>query len=54
MRFQSKSDDAPVNVHLVDMNPICVARSLVLYKMLSLGLSVNSIFEVWYSSCLSE
>ena len=36
------------------MNIICVARSMLIYKMLLQSLMSETIFEVWYSSCLSE
>lgn len=38
----------------LDMNPICVARSMLVYEMLKQGKKASSIFEVWYLSSLKE
>lgn len=49
-----KDASGPVNIIGIDASPISVARSLIIYKMLLMGMSSQSIFEVWYSSCLSK
>lgn len=38
----------------MDMNPICVARSIIIHKMLQLNINKDTIFNVWYSSCLTK
>ena len=38
----------------IDMNAICVARSIIIYRMLTKGMNHHNIFDVWYSSCLNK
>ena len=44
----------PVKFYGIDKSPICVARSLIIYEMLKNGSNVESIFELWYLSCISH
>ena len=38
----------------IDMSPICVARSLIIYEMMKRDCSADNIFELWYLSCISK
>ena len=44
----------PVRFYNIDMSPICVARSLIIYEMMKLKAPTEAILEVWYLSCLSK
>ena len=43
-----------VNVYGVDSSPISVARTLIIKQMLMGAANLNSIFQVWYMSCLTD
>lgn len=47
------SAEEPLKYIGIDMNPLCVARSQILYEMMKLDFSESSIFELWYLSCIS-
>ena len=51
---KNKNSEKPAKIYHIDMNIICVARSMVIHQMLLQSLNSQTIFEVWYSSCLSE
>lgn len=36
------------------MSPVCVARSMIIYEMFKNGSDVDTIFELWYLSCISK
>ena len=44
----------PVKFYNIDMNPICVARSIIIYEMMKQKVPTEAILEVWYLSCLSK
>lgn len=44
----------PVKFYNIDMSPICVARSLIIYEMMKQKAPTEAILEVWYLSCLSK
>ena len=44
----------PVKFYGIDTNPISVARSLLINDMLKNGSNIESIFELWYLSCISK
>jgi hypothetical protein len=32
----------------IDMNPLCVARCVLLFEMLKQGCDIDTIFEYWF------
>ena len=43
-----------MNFYGIDMNVVSVARSMVIFQMFKSNADPDSIFELWYQSCISK
>ena len=47
------AEDGPVDWHGYEMNPAAVAKSKLVLAMLTEGVPVDQILQIWFSSCIS-
>ena len=53
-QYREGINNEPLKYTGIDLNPICIARCILIYKMMKQNKDTKAIFEVWYLSCLSK